>query len=143
MTRVYGLVGSPVAHSLSPRMHSAWIAEAGLDASYLPFETPPGSTGEAILSALSTLGIAGANLTVPFKVRVIPHLAALDPVAQRTGAVNTVVFRDGRWVGSNTDAPGFAAAVHETGHSLEGAHVVVLGAGGAGRAVAPWPSPRT
>ncbi|MEZ4321204.1 MAG: shikimate dehydrogenase [Myxococcota bacterium] len=134
MTRVFGLIGHPVARSLSPRMHAGWIAEAGLDAVYHAFEAAPDTSGARLVDAVRTLGLGGVNLTVPFKERVVPHLDGLGPVARRTGAVNTIVARGQSLVGLNTDVPGFVAALREHGVGLAGRTVVVLGAGGAARA---------
>lgn len=136
MTATFGVVGHPVSHSLSPRLHRAWIAAAGLDAVYVPFDVGPEPDGARVADALRTLSVAGANLTVPLKERVLPHLDAVDPQATAIGAVNTVVLQNGRLVGSNTDADGFCDGVEARGRTIPGVHAVVLGAGGAGRAVA-------
>lgn len=136
---ILGLLGHPVAHSRSPAMHAAWIRDAGLDAVYLPFEVDPDTSGDALLSAIRTLGFTGVNLTVPFKERVLPGLDGVDAIARRIGAVNTVTLRDGRLHGTNTDAPGFVAALRERDPTLTrvvGRTALVLGAGGAARAVA-------
>lgn len=136
MTLRLGLVGHPVKHSLSPKMHGAWIAAAGLDATYEAYEVDPATPGGDLLAKITALGLSGVNLTVPFKERVLPLLDGLDPVARRTGAVNTVVLGDGALWGSNTDVPGFMMSVREAGARLDGATALILGAGGAARAVA-------
>ena len=131
---VYGLVGNPVGHSLSPPMHEAGYAELGLDARYVTFE-PPKDGAAAAVDGADALGVAGLNVTIPFKQDV---LAAVDPdpLAERIGAVNTVDFTAAgdRPAGYNTDAAGAVRALRSHGVDLAGTAVVV-GAGGAGRAV--------
>jgi shikimate dehydrogenase len=129
---VYGLVGNPVGHSLSPPMHEAGYEAVGLDARYVTFE-PAKDGATAAVEAAETLGVAGLNVTIPFKQDV---LAAVDPdpLAARIGAVNTVDFSGERPTGHNTDAAGAVRALRGGGVELAGTAVVV-GAGGAGRAV--------
>jgi shikimate dehydrogenase len=131
--QVYGLIGNPVGHSLSPPMHEAAYRETGLDARYVTFE-PPADGAAAAVDAAETLSVAGLNVTIPFKQDV---LAAVDPdpLAERIGAVNTVDLSGERPTGHNTDAEGAVRALREHDVALEGTAVVV-GAGGAGRAVA-------
>jgi len=130
---VYGLIGNPVGHSLSPPMHEAAYEAVGLDARYVTFE-PPADDGAAAVAAADTLGVAGLNVTIPFKQDV---LGAVDPdeLAARIGAVNTVDFSTTPPTGYNTDAVGATRALTHHGVSLAG-RAVVVGAGGAGRAVA-------
>ncbi|WP_254280169.1 shikimate dehydrogenase [Haloarcula marina] len=130
---VYGLIGNPVGHSLSPPMHEAGYEALGIDAKYVTFE-PPADEGAAAVEAAEKLGVAGLNVTIPFKQDV---LAAVDPdpLAQRIGAVNTVDFSGETPRGYNTDAVGAVRALDHHGVELSGTAVVV-GAGGAGRAVA-------
>ncbi|WP_336338965.1 shikimate dehydrogenase [Haloarcula brevis] len=130
---VYGLLGNPVGHSLSPPMHEAGYEALGLDARYVTFE-PPVDAGAEAVEAARTLGIDGLNVTIPFKQDV---LNAVDPapLAERIGAVNTIDFAGGTPTGYNTDAVGAVRALEHHGVSLSGTAVVV-GAGGAGRAVA-------
>ena len=135
-TRVLGVVGWPVAHSLSPAMHGAAIRALGLDLVYLPFAVAPASLAAALTGARA-LGIRGLNLTVPHKIAALPLLDALTPAAARAGSVNTVVFEGGRALGDTTDGPGYLASLaEEHGFRPRGATVVVLGAGGAARAIA-------
>ena len=132
---VYGLVGNPVGHSVSPPMHEAAYAELGMDASYVAFEPPVDEIRQAIGGARS-LGIAGLNVTIPFKQDV---LDVVEPgtLAERIGAVNTIDFRtDGAPRGYNTDAAGVTRAFEHHGVDLDGRKAVVIGAGGAGRAAA-------
>jgi shikimate dehydrogenase len=133
-TRVFAVAGHPIAHSQSPTLHNAWFAHHGVDGVYVALDVAPDHTG-AIVDAMRHLGIAGVNLTIPHKRNIIPMLDALTPAASAVGAVN-VVFRDGqRLIGDNTDVGGLARCL--TGPSSpQGRSVVVLGAGGAGRAAA-------
>jgi shikimate dehydrogenase len=130
---VYGLLGNPVGHSLSPPMHEAGYEALGLDARYVPFE-PDADRGAAAVEAAATLGVAGLNVTIPFKQDV---LAAVEPtdLAAAVGAVNTIDFSSDRPTGHNTDVAGVVRAFHHHDVALEGTAVVV-GAGGAGRAAA-------
>lgn len=130
-----GVVGWPVAHSKSPRIHRFWLAKLGLDGDYGRFAVHPDRLGGA-LRALPALGLAGVNVTVPHKVAALAHLDRVDGLAAKVGAVNTVVVEDGALVGYNTDGVGFMepldrmfAGDRRSGMSL------VIGAGGAARAV--------
>lgn len=130
---VYGLIGNPVGHSLSPSMHEAAYETLGMDARYVTFE-PPTDGAAAAVTAAETLGIAGLNVTIPFKQAVLEAVEP-DELAARIGAVNTIDFSGDRPTGHNTDAIGAVRALEEHDVSLAGTAVVV-GAGGAGRAVA-------
>ncbi|MFB6205869.1 MAG: shikimate dehydrogenase [Haloglomus sp.] len=133
--QVYGLLGNPVEHSLSPPMHEAGYEELGLDARYVTFEPARDEFDDAVGGARA-LGIRGLNVTIPFKTDALAHPAVeADGLAERIGAVNTIDFGGGRVTGHNTDAAGVTRAFEHHGISLEGAGVVV-GAGGAGRAAA-------
>lgn len=133
-TLTYGILGDPVAHSLSPLMQNAAMAAAGLDTIYVPFHVTAAALPQAV-AGLRALGIRGVNVTIPHKERILPLLDEVNADAALIGAVNTVVLRDGRLFGYNTDAPGFLRAVcEETGFMPEGKAAVVLGAGGACRA---------
>lgn len=136
-TRVVALLGWPVEHSLSPLMQGAAFEAAGLDWVYVALGVRPGGVGDAV-RGLRALGFAGANVTIPHKQAVIPYLDALDAGAQQIGAVNTIQIEgDGRLIGYNTDADGgYEALLQEIGFTPAGARVVVLGAGGAARALA-------
>jgi shikimate dehydrogenase len=133
-TRLLGLLGDPVEHSLSPRLHSFLIARAGLNYCYLAFRVSEGSLGEA-LSGMRALGIRGFNVTIPHKEAVIPFLDELSPAAEAIGAVNVIVNEDGRLRGDNTDWEGFLKALDSRGVGLCGQKAVVVGAGGAAAAV--------
>ncbi len=133
-----GLIGWPVEHSGSPRMHNAAFDQAGRDWIYLPLPVPPEPTErirEAI-KGLRALGFVGANVTIPHKQSVMPWLAHISPTAQAVGAVNTITVRpDGTLQGDNTDVYGFMHELRLQGWSAAGSHVLVLGAGGSARSV--------
>lgn len=134
-TRLVGIIGWPVKHSLSPSMHNAAFAARGMDWAYVPLPVSPKWVKEAVLG-LRALGFRGANVTVPHKEQVIPFLDHLTPEAQAIGAVNTIVVEeDGRIWGTNTDADGFLNDLLAHDVQVEGEPVLVLGAGGAARAV--------
>ncbi len=130
-----GLIGHPVAHSLSPVMFRAAFREVGLDWSYHVFDVPPDDLESAVL-AIRALGLRGVNVTIPHKVAVIPYLDELDPQARSIGAVNTVCNEGGRLVGYNTDVVGVLGALEMAGFWPQGRSAVILGAGGAARAAA-------
>jgi len=133
-TRVVGILGDPVAHSRSPAMHNAAFAALGLDWVYVPFPVAATDVSAAV-AAVRALGLAGVNVTVPHKQAVLAHCDALTPLARRVGAVNTIVNRGGRLLGDNTDVHGFAQTLRAARLRLRGRHAVVIGAGGAARAV--------
>ena len=133
-TKVVGVFGFPVEHSLSPAMHNAAFAALQIPYIYVPFPVSPQALGPAIQS-LSSLGIVGVNLTIPHKEAVLPFLTEITPEAREVGAVNTVHCREGALLGDNTDGQGFYTPLQEMGVDLAGKQVVVLGAGGAARAV--------
>jgi shikimate dehydrogenase len=131
-TKIYGILGRPVTHSLSPAMHNAAFRELGLNAVYVAF--PVTDLTQAV-AGLRGLAIGGVSVTIPFKEEIMPLLDEIDAQAAAMGAVNTVVNRDGRLSGYNTDWLGAVAALQaKTG--LKGEHVLILGAGGAARAIA-------
>ncbi|GFO57146.1 shikimate dehydrogenase (NADP(+)) [Geomonas sp. Red276] len=132
-TTLAGIIGFPIAHSLSPVMHNAAFAELGLDWCFVPFPVHPDRLAEAV-AGLSALGVAGFNVTIPHKVAVMPLLDEISDEARLIGAVNTVVVREGRMTGHNTDGIGLVAALREKlAFSPAGRSVLVVGAGGAGR----------
>ena len=134
---IAGVMGWPVGHSRSPRLHNFWLARAGIDGAYIPFAVPPERV-EAALRALPALGFAGTNVTIPHKEAVFTAVDETDAIARRIGAVNTVFAReDGTLAGTNTDAFGFVEALRGRlgGWSGAGATATVLGAGGAARAI--------
>ena len=128
------VIGDPIAHSLSPAICNAAFDALGLDWVYVAFRVAEGSAVEAVRS-MRALGIRGLSVTMPHKAAVIPSLDALDASAERLGAVNCIADADGRLLGHNTDGAGFVSALAAEGHDVAGARCVVLGAGGAARAV--------
>ena len=133
-TKIYGLLGDPVSHSLSPLMHNRAFAEYNIDAAYLPFHVLPSKLCEAI-HGLRALNVAGVNVTIPHKEAILPFLDKIDSDARLIGAVNTIVNDGGELVGFNTDSSGFLRSVkQELAFEPQGKSVVVLGAGGACRA---------
>ena len=141
MTRLFGVIGSPIRHSLSPAMHTAALRALQVDALYAPFEVPPAFVSP-ILRGLILSGVEGLNVTVPLKETVLPLMDRLDPAARAVGAVNTIVIRNRRTVGYNTDGVGFRRAVQELRWAPRRVNAVVLGAGGAARALV-WELTRT
>jgi shikimate dehydrogenase len=137
-TRVAGVLGWPVAHSRSPALHGFWLAHHKIDGVYIPLPVMPEHFERAV-RALPLLGFAGANVTVPHKQAALRAADTVDPLAKRIGAVNTlVVGADGSLAGSNTDAFGFIENLRHgaPGFSAARGPAVLLGAGGAARAVA-------
>jgi len=130
-TALYGVIGNPVRHSLSPALHNAAFSETGLNAVYLAFET--GDIEECV-KGIRALGIKGTSITIPFKTAVMPFLDEIDPLAKRIGAVNTIVNDSGRLKGYNTDALGALKALKEK-IKLPGMTCLIIGAGGAARAI--------
>jgi len=133
-TVVCGLIGDPVEHTMSPAMHNAAYQQMGLDYVYIPFRVRADELGKAI-DGMRAFNIRGLNVTIPHKVAVIPFLDKLDPLAEKIGAVNTVVNDNGVLTGYNTDATGFLRALTEKGIEVRGKKAMILGAGGASRAV--------
>ena len=133
-TKIVGVLGWPVAHSLSPPMHNAAYAQLGLDYAYVPFPVAPEQL-ERALAGLAAAGVSGLNLTIPHKRQVIELLDEISDEARQLEAVNTLKLEDGRLLGFNTDLYGFTEAVAETGFSFGGRAVVMLGAGGVARAM--------
>jgi len=132
--QLVGLIGWPVEHSVSPAMHNAAFDALGLHWRYALLPTPPGRV-KAALTNLKAQGYRGANVTVPHKQVVMPHLDEITGAARDIGAVNTIVVEEGRLIGHNTDGDGFLAALREAGFAPAGRRALVLGAGGAARAV--------
>ena len=132
-----GVLGDPVAHSFSPPMQNAALQESGIDMQYAPFQIAPDELATAI-QLLRELDFVGLNLTVPHKIAALSVVDEADERARRVGAINTIVFRDGKSLGCNTDGPGFERAIREEfSVDLRDMRVLLLGAGGgAGRAIA-------
>lgn len=135
-TKIAGVIGFPVEHTVSPGIHNAAFAALGLDCIYVPFPVRPENLEQAI-RGLSPLSIIGINVTIPHKETVIAYLDEISEEARRIGAVNTVIVKGGRLIGDNTDGKGFMQALREEGKiDVREKKIVILGAGGAGRAVA-------
>ncbi len=135
--RLAGVLGWPVSHSRSPRLHGYWLETLGIDGAYLPLPVHPDGFAAAVRS-LAALGFRGANVTIPHKQAAFEVCDLVDATARRAGAVNTLVFRDGRIEGSNTDGFGFLETVRDQAPGWQPADgpAVLLGAGGAARAIA-------
>lgn len=132
-TKLYCLFGKPATHSLSPAMHNAAFEESGINALYLAFE--PTGIQDAVHS-MRTLPIYGASVTIPYKTEVMEYIDTIDPLARKIGAVNTLVNHDGSITGYNTDGQGALRALDEHAVETRGRHVLILGNGGAARAIA-------
>ncbi|MBO9506853.1 shikimate dehydrogenase [Thalassospira sp. A3_1] len=136
-SRLAGVMGWPVSHSKSPRLHGYWLAKYGIDGSYMPLPVEPKNFQDA-LKSLRNLGFSGVNVTIPQKEMAMPECDELSDRARRIGAVNTVTFaKDGRVLGDNTDGFGFIENLRQEALDIDFASgpAVVLGAGGASRAV--------
>lgn len=133
-TKKVGLLGWPISHSLSPVMQNAAFAATGLDYVYLPLATPPELLQQAV-DGIKALGFAGFNVTIPHKITIMAYLDEIDYRAQLVGAVNTIVVKQGRLIGYNTDADGYISSLRQAGVNVTGSHVVILGSGGAARAI--------
>ena len=134
-TRLAAVIGWPVSHSLSPAMHNQAFARCGVDAVFLALPVAPDHL-EAVVRGLAAANALGLSVTVPHKEAMMEICDRLEPSAQAVGAVNCVLFEGGQIIGLNTDADGFAESLQEdAGCAVQGASVVILGAGGAARAV--------
>ncbi len=133
-TKLLGVIGHPVEHSLSPLMHNAALTKLGLDYIYLPFPIQPQNLAKA-LDGFAAIGVVGFNATIPHKQAIIPLLSKIEPIAQAVGAVNTVFRQDDSWIGTNTDVEGFIAPLQTLDRDWSQMSAVVLGNGGAARAV--------
>jgi shikimate dehydrogenase len=135
-TTMYGVFGDPIRHSRSPLMLNRAFQETGLNAAYAAFHIKPGEL-KAAIQGIRALGFGGVNVTIPHKVEVMDYMDEIDDGARIIGAVNTVVNKDGKLIGYNTDGIGYVRSLkEETGIELAGKRVLMLGAGGAARGVA-------
>jgi len=134
-TKITGLYGWPVEHTLSPLMHNAAFEHLGLDYCYLPFSVHPDSLKNAV-EAIRALNLAGVNVTIPHKESVIPYLDNVNEEALFIGAVNTIVNQEGTLIGHNTDGRGFMRSLAENNVSPDNKKILIAGAGGASRAIA-------
>jgi shikimate dehydrogenase len=133
-TQVCGVIGDPIEHTMSPVMHNTAFSALGLDYVYVAFQVKSEELAGAI-EGMRALNIRGLNVTIPHKVSIIPLLDNLDPLAEKIGAVNTIVNKNGVLTGYNTDASGFLQALRDKGFEPKGKKVAILGAGGAARAI--------
>lgn len=134
-TEIYGLIGYPVRHTFSPLIHNAAFKTLGINAVYLPFEIRPEAL-ESVMRCVGALGIRGLNITVPYKEKVLKYLDEIDREADLIGAVNTIVVKNGKLKGFNTDGKGFVKSLQdEFGIFPKGKRFFIMGAGGASRAV--------
>ncbi|MED9903730.1 MAG: shikimate dehydrogenase [Lachnospiraceae bacterium] len=135
LTKTCGLIGNPVEHTLSPVIHNTLAEITGKNLVYVPFKVEAKALGDAVGGAFS-LNIQGLNITVPHKEKVLPFLSGLDALAEKIGAVNTLVRTGDGYKGYNTDMPGLYRAMLSDGIRVDGEKVIILGAGGVARAVA-------
>ena len=133
-TKLTGLLGSPVDHSISPLMHNEAFHLLSLDYAYLCFDVTENTLPDAV-KGLKACGIRGFNLTMPCKNRIVELLDELSPSARLIGAVNTVVNENGRLIGHNTDGVGYMRSVKDAGHDIIGKTMTLMGAGGAATAI--------
>jgi shikimate dehydrogenase len=133
--RLAGITGWPVGHSRSPRLHGFWLDRYGIDGAYVPLPIEPANFPEAV-RGLMLAGFAGVNCTIPHKEAAFGVCDTVDASARRAGAVNTMVFDNGRIAGSNTDGWGFLASLRANGVDPAAGPALILGAGGSARAVA-------
>ncbi len=131
-TRVYGVIGDPIAHSLSPVLHNAGFRARKIDAIYLPFRV---TNLEDFLAAIGPLGVQGFSITLPYKETLLAHVDRIDPLAQSVGAVNTIVVRGGKLFGYNTDCLGILRALEDR-MTIRSSRILIFGAGGVARAAA-------
>ncbi|HEY9808389.1 MAG TPA: shikimate dehydrogenase [Halomicronema sp.] len=133
-TQLLGIIGNPVEHSLSPVMHNAAIAELGVNYVYIPMPVKPENLADAI-KGFSAINLAGFNITIPHKQAILPFLSEVSPAAKAVGAVNTVWKTSNGWAGTNTDVEGFLAPLKTYDYNWQQTSAIVLGIGGAARAV--------
>ena len=134
-TGLLGVIGHPITHTLSPKMHNAAFAASGVDYVYVAMDVLPEDLPAAV-SGLGAIGFRGFNVTMPHKEAILPLLDEVDEAARASGAVNTVVVEERELRGANTDGSGFVEACGESGVGFDGAKVLVVGAGGAAAAIA-------
>jgi len=133
--KLYGVIGDPIGHSMSPDMHNDAFEALGIDAHYQPFQIKSEELKTAVLG-MKAIGLSGFNVTVPHKTAIMPLLDEVDPLAEAIGAVNTVVRKENRFIGYNTDGEGFVRGLNEKyGRSVLDQHILMIGAGGAARAI--------
>jgi shikimate dehydrogenase len=132
--KLFGVLGNPIGHTMSPAMHNDLFSLYNIDAIYLPFQVKDEDLRDAV-NGLRAIGAVGFNVTIPHKSKVIPFLDEVDELAASIGAVNTVVNKDGRLVGYNTDGLGFLKGLKAIVPEIKGKRILLIGAGGAARAI--------
>lgn len=133
-TKLTGLIGSPVAHSISPQMHNEAFRQLGLDYIYLAFDLGKSDLKTSV-EGLKAIGACGFNVTMPYKVRILEYMDELTPAARIAQACNTVIIKDGKMTGHTTDGIGFMHSVSDAGHDIIGKKMTLLGSGGAATAI--------
>lgn len=133
-TKLFGIFGTPIGHTISPKMHSFLANKYGVDMAYLAFDVSPERLDEAVLGA-KTMGAYGFNITAPHKIAIMKHMDVLCPDAVLMNAVNTIVNKNGVWHGYNTDGDGFCRSLALEGCEIENKDILMLGAGGSARAL--------
>lgn len=134
-TKLLGVIGNPIEHTISPTIHNTLAKMLNMNFVYVPFKVDYNNLGKAIEGA-QALNIVGLNITVPYKEKVIPSLCDIMPLAKQIGAVNTLKLTEKGYIGYNTDADGLFRSLNEHAITLRESHIVIIGAGGAARAVA-------
>ena len=134
MKKLFGVLGNPIEHSMSPLIHNDAFEKHSINGVYLPFCVEDNELQQAV-EGLKALGAGGFNVTVPFKSRILPYIDVLDDFANEVGAVNTVVIKDGQLYGYNTDGPGFVKGLLTLTKRVEDKNVLIIGAGGAARGI--------
>jgi len=134
LTKIVGVIGHPIGHSLSPRLHNNFYKKLKLDIAYLAFDVKPAELEKAV-RGMTALGFIGFNVTIPHKESMLNLVDEVEPGAQLVGAINTVKIADGKLIGHNTDGQGFMESLKRNDVNIRDRHIVVLGAGGAARAV--------
>lgn len=133
-TKLFGIFGTPISHTISPAMHSFLAEKYGIDMAYLAFDVSPEKLNEAV-SGAKAMGACGFNITAPHKISIMKHLDVLCPDAVNMNAVNTIVNRNGVWHGFNTDGDGFCKSLLLEGCEIKDKEILVLGAGGSARSL--------
>ncbi|MEN8701069.1 shikimate dehydrogenase [Bacillus infantis] len=134
MKKLFAVIGDPIGHSMSPAMHNDLFNVYGLDACYVPLKVSREDLGDAV-KGLRAIGIAGFNVTVPHKTEIMPFLDEIDPLAEAIGAVNTVLNKDGKLIGCNTDGEGYVRGLASEVPDFSRKKILIAGAGGAARAI--------
>jgi len=133
-TKLFAILGYPIKHSFSPQMQNGWFQKEGLNCVYLAFEPEPKNL-ERTIEALKTLNFYGLNVTIPYKTQILKYIDVLDEAAKKIGSINTIVFKDSKLYGYNTDYLGFSRDLMTKRINLVNKNVLIIGSGGASRAV--------